>query len=356
MESYRFKVWLICSAPFLILIVILTLSHIKGIVFSVSGFSINDFSEYIKFSFFFIVTSVVIFSKISDPFHLLEKIITFIGVFYAIIFIIYIILGFIDPVSLIDLGLSKGFRFGGLSTNPNAYSAIAALILACNFALYRLRGSFFLLLIIMIIGVSIIWSQSRTGLVFSIVALFLILVFQGKIFNFKNITFIFFALAVTAITFIYSDLNYVTSEKAYNLEENNSFLVRVENSKEDLDKFGEYVGFFGIGPAKEKFDDLDMIGYVIYYIRYGFSGLFIFIFVHFWLVYYPIRVFRRSACLPRADPVGKTFISCLVAASSISFLSSLTNDKWIDPKFLSLWFFIVGVALYYFTCRQSSRI
>lgn len=339
--------------PVFILIVIISISHYKGLYLYDITTSWNDFSDYLKFILPVVIMycSYNIFIKNDNNYEFYFFI--FLSCFiYAIFFLLYLIWG---ESYIYNLGFGRGleerYRYAGFVENPNRYAAIAFMLSAILFALLTKKNYFFYIPIILLMFLSVIFSQSRTTLIVMVSMFCLILVFLKV----KLIYKIYFVVLVSIITmYIFNnyELYWLTTGDRFNVGSDRSFNQRILNSEDNLNYWVHAIGFFGIGPAKEVLSRLDTISYIMYYIRYGLLGVFSFIMIHFSIFFYfAFYAFKLKGIDSFSYKI--IFINALVAIYVL--FVNISNEKWIDPQFLTLWFVFIALGISKIKLSLSKR-
>jgi hypothetical protein len=257
---------------------------------------------------------------------------------------------------MFDLGLGRReegtYRYGGLDIYPNSYAGIVVALGILSFIVFKTKTGKFLASSILFL--SLLASQSRTNLlafaVYVVLSLFLI---QKRIFLKCIIT-----LGLILITFLalrYFDLPYLQNEGRFDFETDKSFNTRIENSLAQVNLYRNSSGLFGIGPARELLDRLDTVPYLMYLIRYGWIGLSIFILIHI-IIY--IRFIYNLYFLTKGykNKANETSLFLGFAGTfPIYFLiSNISEEKWIDLKFLFLFVLITVLGMYHIKLSKPS--
>jgi hypothetical protein len=325
------------------MVLIVGFSHLKGALLGIK-LSANDFSDYLKF----LMPPMIALGayKVCDNGggNALISLFRAVSLVYAIFFLGYIFwgAGFVYSIGL-GRGAPQYYRYGGLDHNPNAYAAIAVSLMFFLFFTAKKREVKHLVLTALI-ALSVILSQSRT----SLIALVLVIAFGFLLIRVSISKKIVFILSICFLIFFSVsslDLYWLTYPGRFDIVSDNSFSARVENSFTALSSHAKDVGLIGIGPAKEELDRLDTISYILYFLRYGILGIIIFIGCHLWFsIYFFLKYIanRKKLIFYRYNQIF--FMNMLFPLYVL--IVNISNEKWIDFKFLTVWFVMLGMGVY----------
>lgn len=329
--------------PFFLMLFLVIVSHVKGIVL---GFqiSINDLSEYLKFVLPALIFLVFLAVLRSGYERYLIRILWFCLLIYCVVFVLYIILG---ASIFFQLGLGHGsiysYRYGGLISNPNAYAAIGIcffFILLPNFVEEK---SILKLILLLVILLSILFSQSRTSLVLLLV-ITTIYLFFSKVHVLYKIIFVLSIVIVMYYAFSKFDLYWLTAEGRFNVTEEASSVTRYDNSMKQYEMYSASIGLLGIGPGKEVIDRLDTVSYIIYYLKYGALGVICFIYIHLNLSLQSLRKLWKNRRVNSQVVNEYLLVSTVFPIYVLG--ANISNEKWIDIKFLTMWMIILAISTY----------
>lgn len=322
--------------PPLLMLVVVLISHIKGVINELE-ISANDFSDYLKFlmPYTIFLGILAVFRAGQEKF--IFKIVWFAGFFYACMFFIFL---FDGGEFIYRLGLGRGdidkYRYGGIDENPNAYAAIAIglfFLLLSN----GLNSGIFKKCIILLMALSLVFSQSRTNIIAFAIINFIIFIISDVKF-WKKIVLVLLIISVLFYVFEKFDLYWLTTPGRFDFANDRSFSVRFERAGEEFDKYSNLIGLFGVGPGKNFLDRLDTVSYIMYFIRYGLLGLLIFLILHLHQVFYFSKKYLSR---------NRNFINLIALLFPIYVLiSNISNEKWIDLKFLTVWMIFFAYAKY----------
>lgn len=339
--------------PLIILFAIIVASHLKAIMY---GFTTNwgDFSDYLKFTLpvvFFISIYSLLRRYGTEGFAVALK---FIIVTYSTVFLFYLIAG---PGFLYSIGLGRGvidfYRFGGIDMNPNAYAGISVALIVLSLYCFDSKrlGNIFILILVL----SLIASQSRTNII-AFFSLFLIFVFISR-YNIYHKTIILLIVSTTVlVAFSLLDLYWLTHPGRFDFENDRSLNIRFERAFDQYYQFQSYVGLLGVGPGRGFLDRLDTSAYIMYLLRYGWLGLTLFILVHvipsMYLFYYMLVSRIRNKIRYSKD---FRFIVASALFPLYMIVSNISNEKWIDLKFILLFVLIMAINIYIITRLRNVR-
>ena len=346
-------------APLFLFMVVVATSNLKGVFIGVSP-SLHDFSEYFKFVFPVLVFLVLLSLLRNYGTRWLWVIVSVVLVVYVSVFLIYIYDG---GGVIYQVGLGRGdpvfYRYGGLDHNPNAYAGIAgmlsflALVLAVS---KRGVGSLSYWALFFLILASFILAQSRTNIIaFVLVGSMIALFFPISVL--KKAILVFMGLSFILAAANYFDLYWLTYPGRFDVIGDRSFGIRVERSVEQFWGLYERIGVLGIGPGKASIDRLDTISYMMYLIRYGWLGVFLFVVLHLWVSFYFFRLWwlarkRGRQRSLKSEPllVVNTWVPVYILFLNVS------NEKWIDIKFMVFWALLMAAGQFYAMRERTPKL
>jgi len=328
--------------PLMVLFPVVMLSHLHGSSIGIA-FSKNDLSEYVKYALPMIVFIGATGSSTRLSLKLYDKIAVCVAWLYVAVFVAYYALG--GPGGVFD-SMQKSGRYGGLEYNPNSYTAIANILLLYIIGSYMVTKEVARLIPMIGIIVSVLFAQSRTGMIYVALSVVMLLLLSRGRWTTKGMALLVVStIAVLGINVI--DLFYFNAETAYDLASNRSWDVRVANSIRAVDIYGASIGLIGVGPAKARFDDLDMVAYVIYYVRYGSLGLALIVLFNVNAIVYFSRELLRLRKRELVSSLREVVLLINVILPIATLIATVSNDKWMDVKYMVWWSaaIAVGVAI-----------
>lgn len=327
--------------PLFILLIAIIFSHVKGVLFYNVQVSFNDFSDYLKFILPFLIF-LTCFKMLQKGFDFSISIFS-ISIIYAIFFVLYLIFG---DSFIYSLGFGRGeealYRYGGFIQNPNRYAAIAFLLSAILLCFINKRNFIYFFPVLVLLMLSVLFSQSRTTLIAAAIVFGLYLLISNT-----NIYYKVLSTVSILFTLLYAfnnfELYWLVADNRFNVQGDQSFGIRFIHSLNILDSWEQAIGFLGIGPAKEEINRLDTVTYLLYYVRYGIIGLLSFVFFHISVSMFFLYQLLKMKYID--EFTHRVFlVNALVAIYVI--IANISNEKWIDPQFLTLWFCFIALGFF----------
>lgn len=333
--------------PILIFILIITVSHINGVTYSIP-LSINDFSEYPKFLLPYIVFfSTLLALKRKDTIVFLYASIIMAAIVYSLLFLIY----FVDDGNFIySIGLGRGdirfYRYGGLDQNPNAYASIAFILFLILLPLLMKPKYKIIYFILPLLFLSFIAAQSRTNIIASGFIISLLLLLAPLKLKAKAII-LFAILGLLIFALMNLELYWLLFDNRFDVANDRSFGIRVTNSLENYKEYKNAIGIIGIGPGKNALRRLDTITYIMYYIRYGVLGIIVFLIIHIWISFYFFYYLfiSRLKCHFKSDKYIQMNMLINTFIPIYTLILNISNEKWIDVKYLFIWFIFIAIGI-----------
>lgn len=336
------KKWIVFISPLILMLTVVSMSHLRG---SLMGFPVvvNDFSDYLKF----FMPSLLFISLMSLFWHgkgeILVMFMRIVIIFYCAIFLLYILFG-AEFIYSIGLGRREMlyYRYGGIDINPNAYASISIALIVITFCCFK--SNFFRIIFMSILLLSLMFSQSRTNIIAFFLSFFLFLLFlKGRIW--EKCVLLLVVLGVAFFAFSYFDLYWLQTPGRLDIESDRSFNLRVERSLLPLSQYIDVVDVLGVGPGRGFIDRLDTITYIMYFIRFGILGAALFLFIHLWFslyFLYFVMISKLRSIIHKSKYYH--FILAVGVFPIYVLISNISNEKWIDLKFIILWFFMMSYS------------
>lgn len=222
----------------------------------------------------------------------------------------------------------NGWRLTLTGSDPNIGAAIAVFLIIYCLDRFLSGANKLYLLLVAILFVAILSTQSRTGLVASVVSMFIILILSNV--NFLNkilICFIFIILFSGSLYFV--DIDYIVAGYELSLVgENESANIRIDNLNQGLSLFynSPYLGY---GPAKNEVSTIIDSEYVLILQRYGLLGIFLFSYFIMNLIYYGFKARKYTS--------GRI----LFAYTIFTLFFMITNNAYSGYQLMSITIFAI---------------
>ena len=222
----------------------------------------------------------------------------------------------------------SGWRLTLTGSDPNIGAGIAVFLIIYCLDKFLSTDRKLYLLILGILFVAILSTQSRTALLASIISMLIILMVSKIKFLNKIITcFIFYLLFFGSLYFV--DIDYIIAGYELSLTgDNESANVRVDNLNQGLLLFYDSP-YFGYGPAKNEFNSIIDSEYVLIIQRYGLLGVFLFFYFILSLLYYGYKAKNYSS--------GRVLLSYTI----FTLIFMITNNAYSGYQLMSISIFLI---------------
>ncbi|CAK0749907.1 conserved membrane hypothetical protein [Gammaproteobacteria bacterium] len=254
-------------------------------------------------------------------------------------------------------------RLTGTFNNPYDFSYIIILPFAYYYLKFIIQGGVLYALVMMLCLISILFSQSKAGIISLISAGFLVFALVPFMFRLKSLgalSYFRFWIAPFFIMFLFSLILILYGDQITYLidgllaisegtdSSTNTRLHQIQYVIDSISDNSIYI-FFGYGPNKQDVDILENL-FLLYFYRYGLFGILLILVWIFYPVIVLIKILRETI-----DVENKIiFLGCMIWFLCL-IPSGLANNTVDQARISFAYFFIAGVILH-FGRNSSARI